>query len=400
MSFYLGALGLALLASVFVLLPLARSKQEETADRSDLNVSLYREHVGELGTDEDAEALTREAQKNLLLEADGQKDTTEAVNASPDKKPASRWLIGTALVLPVFAALIYFDAGIGQGAMSDVELTERFETISMDDRIAYRRFVGQIERRASQKPDDPDLQFLLSRAYLNIEAYAASAEVMSGLVAQFPGDHNLLSQYAEVLYLKAGRKVDSEVDSAIDVALRANPHDVSMMEIRAIGAMQEGNEQTALAWFQKALDTGITGQRAELIRRAVARIGGVEETAVAASAAGRSLRVMVSKADEVAVSQASTVFVYARAANGPPAPLAVQRLPLARLPMEVTLNETMAMVPGMSLATFDEVVVIARISQSGQVTPSPGDYEARSEILDLTSEVSPIRLLIADPVSE
>lgn len=395
MTFYLGALVLGLLACAFVLLPLVlRREDSHDVERKALNVALYREHVSELASEDESEELTLEAQKVLLSE-------TEADEVSVTRSQGTRNVfLVSAILLPLFAAVIYLDFGFGQGAIGDVALTQQFESVTLDDRIAYRRFVGQVERRASQRPEDPDLQFLLARAYLNIEAYAESAEVMSGLVKQFPGDHNLLSQYAEVLYLKAGRRVDSAVDRAIEAALRLNPHDVSMMEIRAIGAMQEGDQQTALVWFQKALATGITGQRAELIRRAVERIGAVEATTIDAPPTGRSLTVVVSKPDGLEVSQSSMVFVYARAVDGPPAPLAVQRFPVARLPVEIILDESMAMVPGMSLATFDEVTVIARISQSGQVAPAPGDYEARSGVLNLSGEIEPVVLDIAQMISE
>ena len=395
MTFYLGALVLGLLACAFVLLPLVlRREDSHDVERKALNVALYREHVFELASEDESEELTLEAQKVLLSE-------TEADEVSVTRSQGTRNVfLVSAILLPLFAAVIYLDFGFGQGAIGDVALTQQFESVTLDDRIAYRRFVGQVERRASQRPEDPDLQFLLARAYLNIEAYAESAEVMSGLVKQFPGDHNLLSQYAEVLYLKAGRRVDSAVDRAIEAALRLNPHDVSMMEIRAIGAMQEGDQQTALVWFQKALATGITGQRAELIRRAVERIGAVEATTIDAPPTGRSLTVVVSKPDGLEVSQSSMVFVYARAVDGPPAPLAVQRFPVARLPVEIILDESMAMVPGMSLATFDEVTVIARISQSGQVAPAPGDYEARSGVLNLSGEIEPVVLDIAQMISE
>ncbi len=58
----------------------------------------------------------------------------------------------------------------------------------------------------------------------------------------------------------------------------------------------------------------------------------------------------------------------------------------------------MAMMPGMGLANVDQVVVIARVSASGQVTPAAGDYEARSDALDLTGEIAPLALNITQPL--
>ena len=73
-------------------------------------------------------------------------------------------------------------------------------------------------------------------------------------------------------------------------------------------------------------------------------------------------------------------------------PLAVQRLRAADLPVSVELTEEMAMMPGMSLASFDNVEVIARLSSSGIANASPDDVEARSRIINLGREKNTVSL--------
>jgi cytochrome c-type biogenesis protein CcmH len=72
------------------------------------------------------------------------------------------------------------------------------------------------------------------------------------------------------------------------------------------------------------------------------------------------------------------VFVFARGAQGPGMPLAVMRSRVRDLPLSFTLDDSMAMPGGPRLSTAREVVVGARISKSGQATPSPGDFEGFS----------------------
>ena len=83
--------------------------------------------------------------------------------------------------------------------------------------------------------------------------------------------------------------------------------------------------------------------------------------------------------DHVAASD--TLFIFARAVNGPRMPLAVIRTTASPLPHDFTLDDSMAMSPGARLSGASEVVVEARISKSGNATPSPGDLRGTSSAI-------------------
>ncbi|MBK1704004.1 c-type cytochrome biogenesis protein CcmI [Halochromatium glycolicum] len=89
----------------------------------------------------------------------------------------------------------------------------------------------------------------------------------------------------------------------------------------------------------------------------------------------------------------TTVFIFARAASGPPMPLAVQRTTLGQLPVAVQLDDSMAMMPAMQLSNFPQVIVGARVSPSGQAMPRPGDLEGESGPVSNASDET-IRILI------
>ena len=97
-----------------------------------------------------------------------------------------------------------------------------------------------------------------------------------------------------------------------------------------------------------------------------------------ASASGAAVSGEVRIAPQVAARLApgDTVFVTARAAEGPRMPLAVQRLQGKDLPASFRLDDAMAMAPNMKLSGFAEVVISARISRSGQALPQSGDLES------------------------
>ena len=95
-------------------------------------------------------------------------------------------------------------------------------------------------------------------------------------------------------------------------------------------------------------------------------------------------RITLAPALAAKVSPDDVVFVFARALDGgPKAPLAIQRLQVKNLPLDITLDDSMAMSPAMSLSTQKQVVVGARISKSGSAMAQPGDLQGLSPTVDV-----------------
>jgi cytochrome c-type biogenesis protein CcmH len=87
------------------------------------------------------------------------------------------------------------------------------------------------------------------------------------------------------------------------------------------------------------------------------------------------------------------VFVYAKAKRGPRMPLAAERITLAALPAMIVLDDSMAMVEGMNLSAFDELVISARVSRTGSAIAQSGDYIGQVDIKDKEAD-SAVNIII------
>ena len=105
------------------------------------------------------------------------------------------------------------------------------------------------------------------------------------------------------------------------------------------------------------------------------------------------MQVSLSPALKNKLAAGDIVFVYARAENGPPMPLAVAKLDASQLPTSVTLTDAMAMTPSMKLSSVPRVFIGARITHSGQPIAQPGDLEGDAGIVAVDSK-TPITISI------
>jgi cytochrome c-type biogenesis protein CcmH len=62
-------------------------------------------------------------------------------------------------------------------------------------------------------------------------------------------------------------------------------------------------------------------------------------------------------------------------------PLAILRLPAGNWPASFQLDDSLAMSPELKLSGFEQVVVQARVSRSGQALPQSGDLIGQTAAL-------------------
>ncbi|WEZ87237.1 c-type cytochrome biogenesis protein CcmI [Pseudomonas sp. NyZ480] len=367
-EFWLSA-GLLLLAALgFLLIPILRGRRrQQEEDRTALNVALYQERVAELAAQQAAGVLDEgqlasgrdEAARELLAD-------TEGGEAQRQGYLGKALPLLAAVLVPVMALGLYLHFG----AADKVELTEEFAEAPK----TLQEMTSRLERAVQAQPDSAEGLYFLGRSYMAEQRPADAARTFERAVALAGRQPELLGQWAQALYFAADKQWSAPLQALTDEALQADPKEVTSLGLRGIAAFEGERYQEAIDYWQRLLALLPEGDasRAALqggIDRAAERLGGKPAAPVAARV---KVRVELAAALKDKVKPDDTVFIFARALNGPPMPLAAKRVTVAQLPIEVELSDADAMMPQMKLSDFAEVKLVARVSRAGQ--PTRGEW--------------------------
>ena len=440
--FYWGAALLVLLALVFALWPLlkavvlGRYAAAEGVERQAINVALYRDHRAELeralaqSTIDRGqfEQLKAELERNLL--ADSQWEDEQGRFQSPGYSSRYRWvysLLATVLLVVGGAGFYqYLGSADGWQLRDKLDVRARLEAelaasggdgaLAQELDTLSRQLVMDLDRYSAAFPDNLEAKVLLARQAMGVGRYDKAIEAYKAAITQQPEAAQLLAEMAQAIFLRANRQAIPLVVMLAERALAIQPQTPTALGLMGIAHFQGQQYAKAIAYWQQALalypphspsvkafQNGIAQARVRL----AAVDGGADRSSAAAVEAGAGLeagvkvglKVAVSLAEGVPVNPQDTVFIYARPWQGGKMPLAIARVSAADLPMTLTLDDSMAMAPGMTLSSVSQVELVARLSPSGDALARAGDWQVSIgpvETQPLSLTVYP--LVISEPL--
>jgi cytochrome c-type biogenesis protein CcmH len=363
-EFWISAGLLCLIAMGFLLFPVLRSNRARAEeDRTAVNVALYEERVQMLQEQHQAgtldapglQAARDEAARALLTDTDGDTDR-ERVRGRVVPMLA-------AVCVPVLGLLLYAKFG-AIGAVEQARTAA--ETPGTIEQITAR-----LERAVREHPESSQGWYFLGRTLI-AEGRAAEAAKAFQRAAETGGRAPaVLGLWAQALYFAGDKQWSPQLDALTDEALAADPKEASTLGLLGIHAFDEQRYADAIGVWEKLLAVMPPGEPSRQgVERSIAMARSQMDKRSSdkeARTPAKRIRVRVALADALRqqVQPNDSVFVFARAAEGPPMPLAVKRLRVADLPAEVSLSDTDAMMPELTLSAFDEVELVARISRSG-----------------------------------
>jgi len=383
-AFWIVALALAAAALAFVL-PTLLARESAPAGTSDdaANIAVYRDQLDELQTDLAAGTLSREQydearreiERRVLEEVGGH---AGAASTAPGRKAA----VTVGLAVPLMAAALYFAVGNPDAL--------RNGTAAPDPHgITVQQIEGLVEKlaaRMKENPDDPEGWTMLGRSYAVLDRHPEAAAAYANAVKRAPPNAQLLADYADALAMAQGRTLKGEPERLIAQALKLDPKNVKALALAGTLDFQNYDFKSAIAHWQRILETvPPDSDMAQSVRESIAdaekMLGTKAQPAPSAKAAAPATvsgTVQISGKIAAKAAPGDTVFIFARAAQGPRIPLAVLRKQVRDLPVTFLLDDSMAMTPAAKLSSHQQVVVGARVSKSGNPAGQAGDLEGLS----------------------
>ena len=383
-------LGAVLIAGalLFVVPPLLRRGLRTGETRDAVNVAVYRDQLRELEADLRAGTLAPDQHEKARGEIEARllADVGKGDAPSHPQRHTRAAALALGLAVPICALAVYVAVGnprallpqAAEGANAHGVSAQQFETM-----------VARLAARLKENPEDPEGWMMLGRSYAVLGRFDESSQAYAKAAARTPGDAQLLADYADALAMAHGKTLEGEPERILVRALAIDPNNVKALLLAGTAAFNRNDGAAAVRHWERVL--GLLPAESDMVQRVQASIaearslggspGGKTQIAKPAQAPGGGrVSGVVTLAPQLAgkVAPGDTVFIFARAAEGPRMPLAILRKRASDLPVLFSLDDSMAMAPQMKLSAFPRVVIGARVSKSANASPQPGDLQGLS----------------------
>jgi cytochrome c-type biogenesis protein CcmH/NrfG len=318
-------------------------------------------------------------------------------------------------------ALASLEGKLAKGGGSDGDwdlLAKSYEFLARpEDAAKARTHVLASSSGSAQPPSTAVAEPTLSQESLALLAkaskaradkhYSAAVNIYSQLAARQQLTADGWADYADAAASVQEGKLAGMPESYVDNALALNPKHPKALWLKASAAEEAGRMSAAVRYWQQL--QSVLPPESEDAKIVAANLQRDADSA-AADAAGKiqqptssdhgaevSGEVTLANSLTGKAAPGGTLFIFAKAAESPGAPLAVFRGSVGAWPVKFRLDDSQSMLPGHNLSSTARVTVEARVSQSGQATPASGDLRGSSGVIN-PADREPLKIVINEVI--
>ena len=391
---------LTLIALLFVMLPFLKKERVKTITHNanaEL-ISIYEQRLAELQNDLENQRIDAQNHSESVIEL-----KRRLLNElSPEKSLNSRGnnrifaLTGGAFVIAltgIFYSMTgnqqqisaWHDAMDNLAEYGERAVMQKGEPLSENE---LQAFALALRTKLSQTGDDEIAWMLLGRVAMSLNEFDMAQQSFDKALQMNPANMQVLISYSQVLLLEGSEASMTRAAGMLSKVLQEEPQNLDAISLLALIAYERKDWVQAKAAFEVLLasmdkaDTryNMIAQRISEIEQQQATQQQAQNVDVTKSAA---IKVTVNISTELKNKQPENgiLFVFAKALNGSPMPIAVVKLNEYQFPITVELSDANSMVAGLNLSSAEDIVITARISNDDSVMPSSGELEGHSAAL-------------------
>ncbi|WP_413402781.1 c-type cytochrome biogenesis protein CcmI [Pseudoalteromonas sp. KJ71-7] len=392
---------LTLIALLFIIVPFLKKERVVTITHNanaEL-ISIYEQRLVELQADLDNQRIDSQNHSEAIVEL-----KRRLLNElSPEKSLNSRGdnrifaLTGAAFLIAL-AGIFYAMTGSQQqiaawhDAMDNLAdygqraVMQKGEPLTKNE---LQAFALALRTKLSQSGDDEVAWMLLGRVAIMLNEFDMAKQSFDKALSMNPDNMQALVSYSQVLLLEGSDENMTRAAGMLSKVLQAQPNNLDAISLLALIAFERKDWMQAKAAFEVLLASmDESDTRYAMISKRISEIDGQiakqSELNSRDQQVVQGIQVTVKIDEQLEEKQPSNgiLFVFAKASEGSPMPLAVVKLTDYSFPITVGLSDENAMMAGLNLSSANEIVISARISNDDSVMPSTGELEGHSEVLN------------------
>ncbi|MEA3303435.1 MAG: c-type cytochrome biogenesis protein CcmI, partial [Pseudomonadota bacterium] len=334
--------------------PLLRKPAGVGIDRNQQNIAIARERLSALEADNKAAEISDEEYQQVKTEVEKTLADELQSEGAEQKSSATAGALGVAAIgvlLPVLTLGLYFAIGSPQlinGATAQQSADSGHDGAGQQ---SVEQMVQSLAERLKQEPENAEGWFLLGRSLMSMGKYGDAAKAFEVVDKLQPDNPPVMLALANAVAMAQNGKIGGRPEQLVNRALELDPTSTTALWLAGIAAEERGDYKLALVHWGKAEPTLKPADQQELRARmqAAATKAGVklefaqpqvqpaplpriasqpqpqaqpqpQPQSQAPGTAAIKVRVSLDPALAGKLSPEDTVFVFAKAVNGPPMP--------------------------------------------------------------------------------
>jgi cytochrome c-type biogenesis protein CcmH len=424
---------LMLLVAIGLLVyPLLKARQHASLAYKDSNLTINDEKIMELDLDLQEgridqnyyKSAREELDRELLIDIPVESKETAAEHYTSVVKRHPALALMISVFVPMLALLLYLDLGMHNASDESFVASQQQPQQQQGKQPSIEVMTRKLQAKIDKEGGTVEEWTMLGRSHKYLGENEQAAKAFAVALEKDSTNAQLMLELAEALALNNNRIFTDDARALVLKAHEMEPDNPNTLWFAGVAEFQSEKYHNAIEYLTKVLplvdnDVEVMKSVISIIAKsrqalvdagekmpALEHMPGVEALMAKAKAAGKDapamaaskkvssqgpatrLQIFVDVSDQVKqrFDANDTVFVYAKAKQGPRMPLAVQRITLAALPTTVILDDSMAMVEGMNLSAFDELVISARVTKTGSAIAQSGDYIGKIDVADKSAD--------------